>query len=101
MSIIIRNRLLETNVEFEFAVDHQPCVDFSGTTCFNWSLSGGGEITVPLKVHVYAGGVYNLQSVRLTVIKSGVSVPYLFPLQWTMVAEDSALSLSQISHSRF
>jgi len=28
--------------------------------------------------------------VRLTVLKTGVSVPYLFPLQWTMVAEDRA-----------
>ena len=88
--IIIRNRLLETDVEFEFAVDHQPGIDFSGTTCFNWSLSGGGEISVPLKVHIYSGGAYNLQSVRLTVLRTGASIPYLFPLQWTMVAEDSA-----------
>ncbi len=88
--IIIRNRLLETDVQFEFDIDQQPGIDFSGTTCFNWSLKGGGEISVPLKVLIYSGGVYNLQSVRLTVLKTGVSVPYLFPLQWTMVAEDRA-----------
>jgi len=89
VEITIRNRLIETDVEFEFAIDHQPGLDFVGTTCFHWSLSGGDEVSVPLKACIYSGGVYNLQSVRLTVLKAGTTVPYLFPLQWTMVAEDS------------
>ena len=93
IQVTIRNRLIETEVEFEFAIDHQPGFDFVGSTCFNWSLLGGDEISVPLKVRIYSGGVFNLQSVRLTVLKAcdAVSaVPYLFPLQWTMVVEDTA-----------
>ena len=77
-------------MDFEFALDHAD-IDFVGTTCFHWSLSGGDEISVPLKARIYSAGVYNLQSVRLTVTPiAGTAVPYLFPLQWTMVVEDEA-----------
>ena len=86
--ITVRNRLIETEVEFEFAIDNQPGVDFVGTTCFSSSLSGGDEVSIPLQARIYSGGVYNLQSVRLTVLKSGGMFPYMFPLQWTLTAED-------------
>ena len=88
--ITIRNRLIETDVEFEFTVTDQPGLDYVGTTSFSWSLSGGNEISVPLTARMYSGGVYNLQSVRLTVLKEGTHTAYLFPLQWRCVAEDSA-----------
>lgn len=84
----LRNRLVENSVEFEFALDHQSGFDFIGATCFKWTLAGGEEITIPLKARFYCKGVYNLQSVRLTVLKAGVAVPYLFPLQWTIEVED-------------
>ena len=88
--ITIRNRLIETNVEFEFTVADQPGLDYVGTTSFSSSLSGGNEISIPLKARMYFGGVYNLQSVRLTVLKEGTEgTAYLFPLQWRCVAEDS------------
>ena len=90
LEITLRNRLVETDVDFEFALDHQPEFDFVGTTSFKWSLRGGEEITVPMKARFYAGGVYNLQSVRLTVLKSEAPVPYLFPLQWTILVEEGS-----------
>ena len=76
--------------DFELDLNHQPEFDFIGTTSFKWSLRGGEEIVVPLKARFYAGGVYNLQSVRLTVLKSNAPVPYLFPLQWTIFVEEDA-----------
>ena len=90
LEVTLRNRLVETDVEFEFVLDPQPEFDFVGTTSFQWSLRGGEEITIPIKARFYAGGVYNLQSVRLTVLKSEASVPYLFPLQWTILVEEDA-----------
>mmetsp|Transcript_27462 Transcript_27462/g.55151 ORF Transcript_27462/g.55151 Transcript_27462/m.55151 type:complete len:1702 (+) Transcript_27462:4357-9462(+) len=90
LEITLRNRLVETDVDFEFALDHQPEFDFVGTTSFKWSLRGGEEITVPMKARFYAGGVYNLQSVRLTVLKSEAPLPYLFPLQWTILVEEGS-----------
>ena len=89
LEITLRNRLVETGVDFLFALDHLPEFDFVGSTSFKWSLRGGEEISIPLKARFYAGGVYNLQSVRLTVLKSEASVPYLFPLQWTILVEDA------------
>jgi len=90
VEITLRNRLVETTVDFEFALDDQPEFDFVGSTSFKWSLLGGEEIIVPMKARFYAGGVYNLQSVRLTVLKSEAPIPYLFPLQWRIhVEEDS------------
>lgn len=89
VEITLRNRLVERDVDFEFAIDNQPDFDFVGSTFFKWSLRGGEEISVPLKARFYAGGIFNLQSVRLTVLKSEVSVPYLFPLQWTILVEDA------------
>ncbi len=90
VEVTLRNRLVETTVDFELDLNHQPEFDFIGTTSFKWSLRGGEEIVVPLKARFYAGGVYNLQSVRLTVLKSNAPVPYLFPLQWTIFVEEDA-----------
>ena len=88
LEVTIRNRLVEADVEFEFALDHQSSFDFVGISSFAWKLSGGEEVTVPLKARIYSGGLYKLQSVRLKVIMGDSSVPYLFPLQWTVMAED-------------
>ena len=75
---------------FEFLLDHTD-IEFVGTTRFQCSLPGGDDISVPLKARIYSGGVYNLQHVRLTVTPiTGPAVSYLFPLQWTMVVEDSS-----------
>ena len=89
LDIIVRNRLVEADVKFEFALDDQSSFDFIGTSSFTWELSGGNEITVPVKARIYSGGTYNLQSVRLTVLKGDTSIPYLFPLQWTVTIEDA------------
>jgi hypothetical protein len=88
LEIVIRNRLIETNVDFEFAVDHQPEFDFVGITCFKESLLGGDDLSAPLKVLIHSGGVYNLQCVRLTVLSRDASVPYLFPLQWSIMVDE-------------
>lgn len=56
--------------------------EFIGAESFQWSLQGGEELAIPMQAIVPRGGVYNLQSVRLTVNKANTKVPYLFPLQW-------------------
>lgn len=88
LEVIVRNRLVEADVRFEFSLDEHPTFDFIGMSSFSWKLSGGEEINVPLKARIYSGGVYNLQCVRLTVLKGESSIPYLFPLQWTITVEE-------------
>lgn len=56
--------------------------EFIGPESFQWSLQGGEELAIPMQAVVPRSGVYNLQSVRLTVNKVDKKVPYLFPLQW-------------------
>jgi hypothetical protein len=88
LEVTVRNRLVGADVDFEFALDHQRAFDYLGTSSFTWKLSGGDEINVPLKARIYSGGMYNLQNVRLTIIKGDSLVPYLFPLQWTVMVEE-------------
>jgi hypothetical protein len=94
LDIVIRNRLIETNVDFEFAVNHQTEFDFVGITCFKASLSGGDDLSAPLKVLIHSGGLYNLQCVRLTVLSGDTSVPYLFPLQWSIAVDEISTFVS-------
>lgn len=91
LEIVIRNRLIESGVVFEFAVDDQAEVSFAGFCCFSETLLGGDELSVPLQAHIFSAGVYNLQSVRLTVLSGGASVPYLFPLQWIIMVHDGRI----------
>lgn len=89
----MKNRLVGADVEFEFEVDQQPDFEFMGAECFQWKLSGGEELIVPLQVVFSNYGLYNLQSVRLTVFSkdSGPSSSstkkrneFLFPFQWIL-----------------
>lgn len=86
MIVTIRNRLSDSDVEFEFSIDPRPDFDFIGATSFHWLLSGGEEISVPMKVRFYCAGVYNVQSVRLAIPQAGGA--FLFPFEWDVVVED-------------
>mmetsp|Transcript_30971 Transcript_30971/g.35790 ORF Transcript_30971/g.35790 Transcript_30971/m.35790 type:complete len:535 (+) Transcript_30971:917-2521(+) len=90
-------------VEFEFVMLDQPEFQLLGADSFQWKLDCGDELVVPLKAVFSSGGIYNLQSVRLTIFDTHKSksrndssgakvtkkVPYLFPLQWLIKVHDS------------
>ena len=83
MEISIRNRLVQTGVDFEFALDPRQEFDFVGSTQFKWNLCGDQEISFPIEAIIFNGGVVDLQCVKITVIqKDGSRMPYVFPLQW-------------------
>lgn len=99
LEVTVRNRLVSQGVAFEFYLERQPEFEFVGSKCFDTVLKGGGEVTVPLKVVIGQSGIYNLQSLRLTVksggedddeksVSGGLMVPYLFPLQWIVTVDD-------------
>merc|ERR1712045_857246 len=88
MEITIRNRLVESNVDFAFTVSQQADFNFVGAECFRWNLEGGGEITFPLKAVIFSSGIYDLQCVKITFYHSdGMETPYVFPLQWIVKAD--------------
>ena len=88
IEVTVTNRLVETEVEFEFGLDRQPNFDFIGAESFKWTLGGGEELVVPLTVEISSSGVYNLQSLCLTVKREDVEIPYYFPWQWIIKVSD-------------
>lgn len=83
MEISIRNRLVKSNVEFEFSLCNQPDFDFIGSSQFQRKLEGGEELVFPLEAVIFSGGIYDLQCVKITVCnEDGSKMPYVFPLQW-------------------
>lgn len=83
MEITIRNRVVQSKVDFTFSVNEQPDFEFMGTECFRWNLDGNGEMTFPLRAVIFSSGVYDLQCVKITVHQSdGKDTSYVFPLQW-------------------
>lgn len=82
LEVTVRNRLIDSAVDFEFAIDRPERFDFIGSECFQWSLEGSEELTIPLQAVISTTGVYNLQSIRLTATMEDQKVPYLFPMQW-------------------
>ena len=87
--VTVRNRLVDAPVDFEFSVERPKTFEFVGAESFAWKLDGGDELTLPLRAVIPVAGVYNLQKIRLTVMKEDKSVPYLFPLQWMVTVKDS------------
>ena len=79
--VTLRNRLLYEPVEFQFSVRGSERFDVVGPECFKSALSGGEELSVSLEALILSPGVYNLQTIRLTV-DEGNSPSYDFPMQW-------------------
>jgi hypothetical protein len=83
MEINIRNRLLRSQVDFEFSLDRKPDFDFVGSECFKWSLNGDEELSFPLQAVLYSSGIYDLQCAKISVFQeNGTKTQYMFPLQW-------------------
>ena len=89
IEVTVSNRLVESDVDFEFGLDPQPNFEFIGAESFKWTLGGGEELVVPLIVEISSSGVYNLQSLRLTVKREDVEIPYYFPWQWIIRCLDA------------
>lgn len=85
--IFIRNRVIESDIEFELSVDSKQ-YDFElvGVETYRWNLKGGEELTVPLEAIIFTSGIFDLQSLTLNIIsKDGKKVPFAFPLlQWNV-----------------
>lgn len=83
MEISIRNRLVKSNIEFEFSLCDHVDFEFAGSTQFTWKLKGGEALVFPLKAVLCSDGIYDLQCVKVTVYnEDGSEKPYVFPLQW-------------------
>lgn len=86
LNVTLKNRI-DTPVNLEFAIVAPVTFDFTGPESYRTKLSGGEELSIPLKALLPSAGVYNLQRVRLSVEQHGSSPSsYRFPLQWMVTA---------------
>ena len=91
MEISIRNRLVQTVIDFEFSLEPRNEFDFVGPTQFKWKLRGDQEVTFPINAIIFNDGVIDLQCVKLTVLQEdGTKMPYVFPLQWIVNVSNSS-----------
>ena len=119
LKITLRNRFVSTDpVRFELSLEGHDRFDWTGPECVANSLTGGEALHVPLKAIVPAAGVYNLQTVRLTILNNTNSpngaatlssdenkqqqrassspppqppLSFRFPLQWNVVVQEAAV----------
>ena len=111
LKIRLRNRFVSPDpVNFELSVEAHDRFDWTGPQCVPHSLASDEALEVPLKAIIPAAGVYNLQTVRLTILNNSnlntdsntrsppeeepssspqPPVSYKFPLQWNVVVEET------------
>ena len=89
MEISIRNRLARSTVDFNFHLEGTSDFDLIGCSRFRKKLIGGDNLSLPIEALIFRPGMFNLQSVKVTIYHpDGNETPYIFPMQW-MVRVDS------------
>lgn len=66
--IILRNQLVRSSVTFTVEVLKSKDIGFIGAQTLQWSLEGGEELVLPMKAVISDPGVYDLQSVKVTLV---------------------------------
>ena len=90
IDLTLRNKLLESNVEFVLTVDCPETFDLGGPEALFRELKGGDELALRLNAIIPSPGVYNLQRVRLTV-GGKEPISYLFPHQWVVHVKEHTI----------
>ena len=89
--VVLKNRLTKAPVSFEFSLEEIESLHFSGPVHFQNQLEGDAAMAIPLQALVTSTGVYNLQQIRLNVVKNE-SVSYRFTLQWLVTVTNEPSS---------
>jgi hypothetical protein len=94
MKVTLRNRLLESPVDFMFSLE-PTSYDLVGLKMHRFKLDPDGEVTIPLQCLISRPGIFDLQSLRLTVVQGDDEVTYKLSQQW-LVCVDGLMSSSPI-----
>lgn len=101
LTVTLRNRLVSPDpVRFEFSMNDAAAsltttskgsalsshhnhhrLDWTGPECLFYSLRGGQSLQILLQANIPAAGVYNLQSVRITILNTTTSSTSSTPLE--------------------
>jgi hypothetical protein len=64
--IVLQNQLVKSSVTFDVEVQKPKYFDFIGAQCLQWTLEGGQDLVLPMKAVFPSPGVYNLQTIKVT-----------------------------------
>ena len=80
---------MRTQVVFDLTLEQPSTFEFIGADCIRITLEGGHEIGVPIEAAIPRAGVYNLQTLKLTMHKDGNELEHRFPGQWLVAAKQA------------
>jgi len=75
-------------VKFIFRILSRENMHFVGFECFTWTLKEGGEIVIPITVHFFKRGIFDIQCVKVTIVSEDDrngdvrEEEYAFDQQW-------------------
>jgi hypothetical protein len=92
MKVALRNRMLETPVEFQVCFESSSKFDLIGMKMHRFTLDPSAQTTLPLKALVQRAGVYDLQAVELTVMHENTESTYQLSQQWLVSVLDVSSS---------
>jgi hypothetical protein len=90
MKVALRNRMLETPVEFNVSLEPSSNFDLIGTKMHSFTLDPSAETLLPLKALIQRAGIYDLQALELTVRQHHEEVTYQLSQQWLVSVEDAS-----------
>lgn len=95
VSVTLRNRMLETPVNFVVSVDKNPSFELIGLDVLLLSLDPSQDIEIPFEALIPKAGIHDLQALQLTVHHDDQDLPFELPQQWLVhVTDSSSLSSS-------
>jgi len=90
LKVILRNRMLESPVEFQVQFDSKAAFDLIGTKLHTLNLEPSGEVTLALEALVQRAGVYDLQALELIVKHEKQEVTYQLSQQWLVSVKNGS-----------
>jgi hypothetical protein len=89
--VTLRNRMLESPVNFSVSVDiKKNGFELIGLDVLLLSLEPSDDIVIPFEVLIPQPGIHNLQALQLIVRHNDEDLPYPLEQQWLLHVSDSS-----------
>ncbi|CAB9513824.1 trafficking protein particle complex [Seminavis robusta] len=92
--IVFRNQLVKSSVTFDVEIVKPQNFDLMGVCFFEHTLGGGEELEVPMQAVIESPGIFNLQSMKITLdAASDDPAAYDFGVQWLTTVKPAGSSV--------
>ncbi len=80
--VTLRNRMLESSVQFFLSVEKNPGWEVIGFDVLALSLQPSENVDIPMEALIPRAGIHNLQGLQVTVRQGEEDLPFPLPHQW-------------------